>query len=62
MNVLILMGATAAYIYSITGWIFNYNSLQVHHYLFLKQLQLLLHLYYWVIILKSVPLLKQPQH
>lgn len=36
MNVLILMGATAAYIYSLTGWIFNYNSLQVHHYLFFE--------------------------
>ena len=36
MNILILMGATAAYTYSITGWIFNYNSLQVHHYLFFE--------------------------
>ena len=36
MNVLILMGASAAYIYSLTGWILNYNSLQVHHYLFFE--------------------------
>jgi len=36
MNVLILMGATAAYIYSLVGWILNYNSLQVHHYLFFE--------------------------
>ena len=36
MNVLILMGATAAYVYSLTGWILNYNSLQVHHYLFFE--------------------------
>lgn len=36
MNVLILMGSTAAYIYSITGWIFNYNNLQLHHYLFFE--------------------------
>ena len=36
MNVLILMGATAAYIYSITGWIFNYNNLEFHHYLFFE--------------------------
>ena len=36
MNVLILMGATAAYTYSLTGWIFNFNSLQVNHYLFFE--------------------------
>ena len=36
MNVLILMGATAAYVYSLTGWVLNYNSLQVHHYLFFE--------------------------
>ena len=36
MNVLILMGATAAYVYSLSGWILNYNSLQVHHYLFFE--------------------------
>lgn len=36
MNVLILMGATAAYVYSLTGWILNYNNLQVHHYLFFE--------------------------
>ena len=36
MNVLILMGASAAYIYSLVGWILNYNSLQVHHYLFFE--------------------------
>ena len=36
MNVLILMGATAAYLYSLIGWILNYNSLQVHHYLFFE--------------------------
>ena len=36
MNVLILMGATAAYVYSMTGWILNYNNLQVHHYLFFE--------------------------
>ncbi len=36
MNVLILMGATAAYIYSLSGWILNYNSPQVHHYLFFE--------------------------
>ena len=36
MNVLILMGATAAYTHSLTGWIFNFNSLQVNHYLFFE--------------------------
>ena len=36
MNVLILMGATAAYTYSLTGWIFNFNNLQVNHYLFFE--------------------------
>jgi len=36
MNVLILMGATAAYTYSLAGWILNYNSPQVHHYLFFE--------------------------
>ena len=36
MNVLILIGASAAYVYSLSGWILNYNSLQVHHYLFFE--------------------------
>ena len=36
MNVLILMGATAAYGYSLAGWILNYNSPQVHHFMFFE--------------------------
>jgi Cu+-exporting ATPase len=36
MNVLILMGASAAYVYSITGWILNYNSPLVHHFMFFE--------------------------
>ena len=34
MNVLILMGATAAYLYSIIGWLLNFNA--VHQYLFFE--------------------------
>ncbi len=36
MNVLILMGATAAFSYSLVGWIMNYNSPQVHHFMFFE--------------------------
>ncbi len=36
MNVLILMGATSAYLYSLAGWILNYNSTHVHHFLFFE--------------------------
>ena len=34
MNVLILMGSTAAYVYSLSGWFLNLNS--AHHYLFFE--------------------------
>jgi Cu+-exporting ATPase len=36
MNVLILMGATAAYIYSLVGWVLNFNSPELHNYLFFE--------------------------
>ena len=36
MNVLILMGATSAYLYSLAGWILNYNSTHAHHFLFFE--------------------------
>ena len=36
MNVLILMGATSAFLYSLAGWILNYNSTHVHHFLFFE--------------------------
>lgn len=36
MNVLILIGATAAYLYSLTGWVFSEPSNEIHHYLFFE--------------------------
>jgi len=36
MNVLILMGASAAYIYSLVGWVLNFNSPELHNYLFFE--------------------------
>ena len=34
MNVLILMGSTSAYVYSIVGWVLNSGN--AHHYLFFE--------------------------
>ena len=36
MNVLILLGASAAYVYSFAGWIVNYGTADAHHYLFFE--------------------------
>ena len=36
MDVLILMGSSAAFFYSIYGWLINYGTPEVHHYLFFE--------------------------
>lgn len=51
MDVLVFIGATAAFIYSITGWILHPEA--VHQYLFLKPLPLSSH-WYWQAIFRRI--------